>query len=88
MINNEYIQAILDGDNERFVELRKSPKTKLCHHFHRVYLSVEDAAKKKCPSEEFRECTIFYSFPSRIETSYWFESKESLLHKVSDTTCV
>ena len=88
MINTEYIQAILDGDKERLEELRNPPKTKLCHHFHRVHLSVEDAAKKNCPSEEFRMNRIFYEFPSHIETSIWFESKESLLHKVSDTTCV
>ena len=88
MINTEYIQAILDGDKERLEELRNPPKTKLCHHFHRVHLSVEDAAKKNCPSEEFRMNRIFYEFPSHIETSIWFESKESLLHKVSDTKCV
>ena len=88
MINNEYIQAILDGDNERIEELRNPPKTKLCHHFHRVHLSEEEGIKNNCPKEEFRVSTIFYEFPSHIETSYWFEVKESLLHKVSDTKCV
>lgn len=88
MINTEYIQAILDGDKERLEELRNPPKTKLCHHFHRVHLSMEEGINNNCPEEEFRVRTIFYEFPSRIETSYWFERKESLLHKISDTKCV
>lgn len=88
MINSEYIKTLLDGDQDRLAYLRNPPPKKLCYHFCRVHLSVEDGIKNNCPNEDFRVSRIFYEFPSHIETSYWFEVKESLLQKVSDTRCV
>ena len=88
MINNEYIQAIWDGDNERLAELRKSPKTKLCHHYRRVNVDAATGASNHLPQEEFRIWEVFYESPPWHEVEMYFAVKESLLKQNSDATCI
>lgn len=84
----EYIQALIDDDQERLDALRNPPKRKFCHHYHRVHVDVVTGWEKNLPREEFRIWEAFYEFPSRHEVEMYFAVKESLLKPNSDKTCI
>lgn len=84
----EYIQALIDGNQEQLDVLRNPLKKELCHHYHRVNVDAVTGQSNNLPQEEFRIWGVFYESPPWHEVEMYYAVKESLLKQNSDTTCV